>query len=115
MSNLPTLNKAKECYYCGTPLTPSNRTIDHMIPTARGGINRKENRVWCCRKCNAAKMDMTVEEFNKYKELKKLYNGKELIDVCRENGILLWTHERQVRNEREKQKRKRERKMNNGN
>lgn len=60
-------------------------------------------------------MDMTVEEFNKYKELNKLYKGKELIDVCRENGILLWAHERQVRNEREKQKRKRERKMNNGN
>lgn len=115
MPNLPTINKAKVCYYCGTPLTENNRTIDHMIPLSRGGLNRQENRVWCCRKCNASKMDMTVEEFNIYKELKKQYTGQELIDKCREQDILLWTHERQERNKRERNKRLKERMNEDGN
>lgn len=115
MPNLPTINKAKVCYYCNTPLTEKNRTIDHMIPLSRGGPNRKENRVWCCRECNANKMDMTVEEFMEYRKLKEIYHGQELINVCREHGILLWTHERQERNKKEKIKRKRERMNKDGN
>lgn len=115
MANLPTVNKAKTCYYCGIKLTLDNRTIDHMVPLARGGMNRQYNRVWCCRKCNASKMDMTVEEYFKYRQLIKLYKGQELIDKCREYGILLWTDERKKRNERERNKREWERKNKNGN
>lgn len=114
MPNLPTMNNAKVCYYCGTPLTEKNRTIDHVIPVSRGGSNRKENRVWCCRECNVSKMDMTPGEFSKYKELRKQYKGYELINKCREHGILLWTHERNERNKKEKLKRKRERMKSNG-
>ena len=114
MSNKPTLNKAKRCYYCGEKLTPETRTLDHMTPLARGGPNRQNNRVWCCKKCNSAKMDMTVEEFFIYKQLRKLYSGKELIDKCREHGILLWTQERRERKEREKRKQEWERKNKNG-
>jgi len=48
-----------ECYYCGAPPKPVN------------GIDRVDNRlgylsgnvVSCCRRCNRAKDDMTVEEF----------------------------------------------------
>lgn len=109
MPNLPTRNKAKRCYYCGTPLNEKNRTIDHVLPRSRGGENKQYNRVWCCRQCNAMKMDMTQKEFKKYKKLKELYKGQQLIDECRKYGILLWTHERQARNEREKAIRKRRR------
>lgn len=115
MPNLPTINKAKKCYYCGTVLTVDNRTIDHMIPKARGGMNKQSNRVWCCKACNSLKMDMTVEEFFLYKSLRRMYKGKELVDVCRKHGILLWTHERHERNKREKNKRKWERENSNGN
>lgn len=115
MPNVPTINRAKRCYYCGTPLNENNRTIDHMLPLARGGENRQHNRVWCCRECNIMKMDMTIPEFNIYKQLKKIYRGKELVDVCRRYGVLLWTAERRERNKREKAIRKRKRANKNGN
>lgn len=107
-------NKEEVCYYCGVPLTQSTRTIDHVLPLSRGGTNSKENKVLCCRRCNISKMDMTEEEFYKYIELKKKYKGYDLVNACREQGILLWTSERNERNKREKDKREWERKNKDG-
>lgn len=111
------INTPERCYYCDAPLGIYNRTIDHLIPKARGGLNQEYNRVWCCKTCNAMKMDMTVTEFMRYKELKEKYKGKQLIDKCRQENILLWSHERQVRNKKEKARREYYRKKvsNNGN
>lgn len=108
MSNRPTINRVKKgCYYCGCPLTEYNRTIDHLIPLARGGRNTRNNRVWCCSRCNKEKMDMTEKEFSIYKELKeKCKTRKDLIEECRKHKIYLTTEERKHRNYVEKTKRR---------
>ena len=56
-----------ECVYCGAT---NNLTIDHVLPTSRGGKNTWQNMVTCCKKCNAKKDNRTPNEANmnmKYK------------------------------------------------
>jgi hypothetical protein len=50
---------SRRCAYCGAaaPLT-----IDHVIPTSRGGADVKSNMVWCCFTCNVRKETRTPEE-----------------------------------------------------
>ncbi len=40
------------CCYCGEGQTLS---VDHLIPTKRGGANTGDNFVWACRSCNSSK------------------------------------------------------------
>jgi len=49
------------CHYCSIELLPymgknyqflNSRTIDHMLPTRRGGINGPKNKALCCYECN---------------------------------------------------------------
>jgi 5-methylcytosine-specific restriction endonuclease McrA len=49
------LQARKCCPYCRTKLTPQNRTIDHIIPLARGGHHAVSNLVACCIPCNLRK------------------------------------------------------------
>jgi len=49
------------CQYCGTKLT-CNLTIDHVIPSSRGGKTSFENCVSSCKKCNNFKADRTPRE-----------------------------------------------------
>lgn len=42
-----------KCQYCGIIMVPL--TIDHVIPTSRGGKNTFENCVTSCKPCNAKK------------------------------------------------------------
>lgn len=46
------------CQYCGA----AAESIDHVVPTSRGGAHEWENVVACCRRCNAAKEDRLVHE-----------------------------------------------------
>lgn len=50
------------CQYCARKLNPSELTIDHVLPRARGGRTSWDNVVTCCRKCNARKGDRLPEE-----------------------------------------------------
>lgn len=52
-----------QCQYCGVPVTFGSGTIDHVIPTSRGGANTITNVVCCCKSCNNKKDNMTAEEF----------------------------------------------------
>ena len=36
--------------------------LDHVVPYSKGGTNRAENLVTCCKKCNAAKSDKTPSQ-----------------------------------------------------
>lgn len=47
------------CFYCGTFLTKGHplRTVDHVIPRAKGGANRMWNLVVACKPCNRDKGD----------------------------------------------------------
>jgi len=50
------------CQYCGKKLSGKDKTIDHIIPKSRGGQNKWENVVLCCKKCNKKKGNKTPEE-----------------------------------------------------
>jgi 5-methylcytosine-specific restriction endonuclease McrA len=47
------------CAYCGGPATE----IDHVIPISLGGTGERDNLVPACRKCNAAKNNLPLDEF----------------------------------------------------
>lgn len=48
-----------ECQYCGAK---KDLTIDHVLPTSRGGAHAWNNVVTACRSCNHRKGDDTPEE-----------------------------------------------------
>jgi hypothetical protein len=50
------------CAYTGKRLSKHELSIDHVIPTSRGGPNTWENMVTCERLLNSVKSDRTPEE-----------------------------------------------------
>jgi 5-methylcytosine-specific restriction endonuclease McrA len=48
-----------ECQYCGKK---KDLTLDHVIPSSRGGQHTWLNLVTACKSCNARKGDFTPEE-----------------------------------------------------
>ncbi len=40
------------CCYCASR---DHLSVDHLIPTQRGGANSGDNLVWACRSCNSSK------------------------------------------------------------
>lgn len=57
------------CYYCPKKLqAPHEGHIDHMIPSARGGIHDETNLCLACPSCNQEKATMTAEEYMEYKK-----------------------------------------------
>jgi hypothetical protein len=50
------------CQYCAKKLTPSQITIDHIIPRSLGGINSYTNCVVSCQECNSKKGNNTLEQ-----------------------------------------------------
>jgi 5-methylcytosine-specific restriction endonuclease McrA len=52
------------CAYCGTH--QKKLTIDHIIPSSRGGKSTFENCVAACKKCNSKKGNKTPREINMY-------------------------------------------------
>ncbi|WP_413290514.1 HNH endonuclease [Bdellovibrio sp. HCB337] len=62
------------CYHCKEKFKPSELTMDHVIPIARGGKSNKKNCVPSCKDCNSKKgykmsVELTME--NMADELKK--------------------------------------------
>lgn len=43
------------CYLCGEPLTLETMTVDHYVPRALGGSNRRANLRLACAPCNHRK------------------------------------------------------------
>jgi 5-methylcytosine-specific restriction endonuclease McrA len=48
-----------ECQYCGTR---RDLTLDHVIPSSKGGPHSWHNLVTACKRCNAKKGDYSPEE-----------------------------------------------------
>lgn len=61
------------CYHCEQKFAPSELTMDHLIPIARGGKTNKKNCVPSCKDCNSKKGYKTRAEMamDKLDELKK--------------------------------------------
>ena len=51
-----------DCYHCGNKFKPSELTMDHLIPIARGGKSDKKNCVPSCKDCNTKKGHQTRAE-----------------------------------------------------
>lgn len=51
-----------QCQYCCVKLSPSQVTIDHILPKSRGGRTNFSNCVVACQPCNSRKDDRTPEE-----------------------------------------------------
>ena len=51
-----------ECQYCGVRLHGSTGTIDHVVPTSRGGKHAWANVVAACKSCNNRKDNRIPDE-----------------------------------------------------
>ena len=51
-----------KCPYCQGELTARNFSVDHIIPTSRGGNYGWQNLKVCCRSCNRIKGSLTGDE-----------------------------------------------------
>jgi 5-methylcytosine-specific restriction endonuclease McrA len=67
-----------QCIYCGAK---GKVTVDHMIPTSRGGPDHPDNAVWVCGSCNSSKGDKRLYEFyglDSRNEVPRIAEGKYL-------------------------------------
>jgi 5-methylcytosine-specific restriction endonuclease McrA len=55
--------RQRECEYCGKKLTFEQATVDHHIPKAKGGYNRRGNMRIACNDCNQRKGSMDPGTF----------------------------------------------------
>ncbi len=56
------------CHYCQRQFAPSDLTMDHVVPLARGGKSTKGNVVPCCKECNNTKKQLLPMEWDDYLE-----------------------------------------------
>ena len=54
------------CRYCKVFLNEGTSSIDHIVPTSRGGSNDEGNLLLCCELCNSLKGDRTLPEWRKH-------------------------------------------------
>lgn len=51
-----------QCQYCGKSFSRGHLTLDHVLPTSRGGDDSWDNLVVACHACNVRKADRTPDE-----------------------------------------------------
>ena len=51
------------CQYCREQFSPTELTIDHLVPLYRGGLDEITNYVTCCTDCNQKKANLPPAEF----------------------------------------------------
>lgn len=62
-------SQAEECPYCGKEMLDNGgslidiKTIDHLVPIAKGGWHSKYNVVVCCHHCNSRKTNLDYFEW----------------------------------------------------
>lgn len=56
------------CHYCDKPVFGDDVTVDHRIPSSRGGPDEDWNYAIACKECNNDKGDMTEEEYMAFKK-----------------------------------------------
>ena len=69
------------CPYCSEPLN-KEKHLDHIYPVSKGGLNIKENLLYCCSKCNIIKSDKGLREFCRLRDI----NFIELVDRLEQMG-----------------------------
>jgi 5-methylcytosine-specific restriction endonuclease McrA len=56
------------CYYCAAEVSPSDLTMDHIVPVIRGGKSTRGNCVAACKECNNRKKHLLPIEWEEYLE-----------------------------------------------
>jgi hypothetical protein len=94
------------CAYCGKELTPKDYQVDHLIPVQRERfgkyteeqLERFENYMPACRRCNHYKRAHSLEVFRKYIEEipAKLYRDNYIYKVGLDYG-LVEAHEHKIK------------------
>jgi 5-methylcytosine-specific restriction endonuclease McrA len=54
-----------KCQYCGTDFTPSQLSLDHLVPRCKGGRLMWQNVVAACHSCNSRKGALMPEQLSK--------------------------------------------------
>jgi 5-methylcytosine-specific restriction endonuclease McrA len=57
------INKSQKCPYCLAKMAEHEKTLDHIIPIAKGGLHSAINIIVCCRTCNFQKRDLSFPEW----------------------------------------------------
>ncbi len=79
------------CQYCQRPA----RTVDHLVPVARGGGNEVDNLVACCSECNSRRGQATQTQDIRARLKKRnaaLTDAGTALDVAEPSGFLGTTH-----------------------
>ncbi|MBV9838702.1 MAG: HNH endonuclease, partial [Solirubrobacterales bacterium] len=50
------------CRYCGDAVTPDTATLDHILPTSKGGTHVPKNLATACLMCNSIKSGRSYED-----------------------------------------------------
>ena len=77
------------CHYCGKRFPPSDLTMDHIIPVARGGKSDRGNVVPACHGCNRDKKYLTPGEIA-LASVRDDLDSRELVEDGRLAGTLYW-------------------------
>lgn len=70
--------RSQVCKWCLSPVSLDNATVDHVIPLARGGTNRRDNLVLSCWECNQKRGSGMPEVTNAEARRKRQLFGKTL-------------------------------------
>ena len=54
------------CHYCQKPASPSELTMDHVVPLSRGGKSTRGNVAPACKDCNTKKKKYLPMEWVEY-------------------------------------------------
>jgi hypothetical protein len=78
------------CCYCASR---EQLSVDHLIPTKRGGKNVGDNLVWACKRCNSSKCATDALEWlsarDQFPPLLLLRRYLKLaLEICCERGLL---------------------------
>lgn len=78
------------CAYCGSPITASSMTLDHVYPKCYGGRRSERNIRPSCFLCNSVKANLSIEGFRKRIKLWKnthQWAGSKLANKYKEDKI----------------------------
>lgn len=62
---MPSRNNCAYCHrrFGKDPTALNGRSRDHLVPRSQGGVDT----VFCCRRCNGLKGDMTPDQWNEFR------------------------------------------------
>jgi hypothetical protein len=67
------------CVYCTAALSEENFVLDHLVPVAKGGTNRKHNLISSCEVCNQRRSDSDPVDFLRENYRQQLLTQEEFL------------------------------------